>query len=132
MILADSNVYIDLIRSRRDPRAVLAPYVRAGWLRTCDAIRLEVLRGVAVPERRHALGEFFDLIPSLPLNDVVWREAVNLGWRLDRAGRVLTSMDSVIAACALVHSAALVSADRHFGRIPNLKLWKTLPSPVSL
>lgn len=132
MILADSNVYIDLIRSRRDPRMVLAPYVRAGWLRTCDAIRLEVLRGIAAPERRDALGEFFDLIPSLSLNDEVWQKAVDLGWRLDRAGHVLPSMNLVIAACALVHSAALVSADRHFSRIPNLKLWKTLPSPVSL
>ena len=130
MILADSNVYIDLIRSRRDPRAVRAPYVRAGSLLTCDVIRLEVLRGVVAPDRRAELEEFFDLIPSPSLGPDAWRMALDLGWRLDRAGNVLPSMDLVIAACALVHRAAVVSTDRHFASVPGLKLWTTLPAPA--
>lgn len=132
MILVDSTVFIDLLRARRDPRVVLAPHVRAGWIGTCDVIRLEVVRGIVLPDCRADLEEFFDLMPRLELDGDVWRRARELGWTLDRAGQVLPATDLVIAACALVHRAALVSTDRHFGFVPGLKVWKTLPTPAGL
>jgi predicted nucleic acid-binding protein len=129
MILVDSTLYIDWLRQRQDPRAALAHLLRAGMLRGCDLVRLEVLRGIIAPDYRAELEEFFDLIPTLPLTPAVWRRALDMGWQLDRKGCVLPLTDLLIAACALQHGATLVSSDRHFTRIPELKLWKALPAP---
>jgi len=101
--------------------------LRAGGLRCCDIIRLEVLRGIIAPAFRVEMAEFFDLVPCLPLNAAVWQCALDLGWALDRQGEVLPLTDLVIAACALQYAETLVSSDRHFGRIPGLKLRKELP-----
>jgi predicted nucleic acid-binding protein len=133
MILVDSTVYIDLLRQRQDPRAALAQLLRNGGLGCCEIVRLEVLRGIIAPAFRAEMEAFFDLVPALPLSPAVWRRALDLGWSLDRKGEVLPLTDLLIAACALQHGAALVSNDRHFTRIPNLKLWKNLPvSPTPL
>lgn len=132
MILVDSTVYIDLLRQREDPRAALAQLLRAGGLGCCEIVRLEVLRGIIAPAFRIEMEEFFDLVPDLPLNAEVWRRALDLGWTLDRKGEVLPLTDLLIAACALQHGAALVSSDRHFTRIPGLKLWKNLPAPAAV
>ena len=131
MILVDSTVYIDLLRQRQDPRAALAHLLQAGVLRGCEVVRLEVLCGVISPAYRAELEGFFDLIPTLHLNTAVWKRALELGWTLDRKGEVLPLTDVLLAACALQHGAALVSSDRHFTRIPGLKLWKKLPPPVA-
>ena len=131
MILVDSTVYIDLLRQRQDPRAALSHLLRAGVLRGCDVVRLEVLRGIISPAYRAEVEAFFDLMPMLHLNAAVWKQALDLGWTLDRKGEVLPLTDLLLAACALQHGAALVSSDRHFSRIPGLKLWKNLPPPVA-
>lgn len=130
MMLVDSTVYIDLLRQRQDPRAELAQLLRTGGLSCCEIIRLEVLRGIIAPAFRTEMEEFFEVVPVLPLNAAVWHRALELGWTLDRKGEVLPLTDLLIAACALHHGAALVSSDRHFARIPGLKLWKNLPAPT--
>ncbi|MCX6997600.1 MAG: PIN domain-containing protein [Kiritimatiellaeota bacterium] len=131
MMLVDSTVYIDLLRQRQDPRAVLAHLLRSGGLRCCEIVRLEVLRGIISSAFRAEMEEFFDLVPVAPLNAAVWQRALELGWTLDRQGEVLPLTDLLIAACALQHGATLISNDRHFARIPGLKLWKKLPAPMA-
>ena len=132
MILVDSTVYIDMLRQRQDPRTALAPLLRTSGLGCCEIIRLEVLRGIIAPAFRTEMEEFFELVPVLALNVAVWRRALELGWTLDRRGEVLPLTDLLIAACALQYDAALVSSDRHFARIPGLKLWKNLPAPPAV
>ncbi len=128
MMLVDSTVYIALLRQRQDPRAALAHLLRSGALRCCAIIRLEVLRGIIAAAFRAEMEEFFDLVPVAPLDAAVWQRALELGWALERRGDVLPLTDLLIAACALQHDDTLISNDRHFVRIPGLRLWKQLPA----
>lgn len=62
--LVDSAAYIDLMRSGKDPRQILAPLLRAGRLYNCGIVRAEVLRGLRIEKRYQQMEQFFDIIGS--------------------------------------------------------------------
>jgi predicted nucleic acid-binding protein len=122
-------LYIHWQRAGRDPRHVLHPWFVQGKLYQCGIIRAEYLRGLRNPEFRSSLEAFFDLIPEIPTDGKLWREATNLAWKLDRSGKVLPLTDVLIASCALRAGALLISPDRHFAGIEGLKWNESLPAP---
>lgn len=121
MILVDSSLYIDWLRRRVEPHRRLEPWLRSGEVCGCGVVRAEVLRGVVDPAQKSRIEEFFELLPEVPCDAELWREAANLAWRLDRQGKVLPLTDIVIAACAFRAGATLISTDPHFGEIPDLR-----------
>ena len=121
MILVDSTIYIDWLRNRTGFTLLLKPWVRAGTLVSCGVIRVEVLRGVLDRKQRQRLEDFFDLIPEIPAERELWRDASNLAWKLDREGKVLPLTDLVIGVSALSVGATVITLDKHFWQVPGLE-----------
>ena len=119
-ILVDSPVYIGLMREGKDPRQVLAPWLRAGRLYNCGVVRAEVLRGMREEKRYAQMEQFFDITPEVPTDPKAWRKASEIGWTHRRKGKWPPLTDIVIAACALRLGLTLVSPDKHFLDIPSL------------
>lgn len=122
MVLVDSSIYIDLLRTRRDPSRELLEAFGDTNLAGCGIVRCEVMRGVIRPVVREQLSSYFDLIVQVQTRDSVWRATEELAWKLDRAGKVLPLADLIIAVCALHAGAALLTNDKHFALIPQLQL----------
>lgn len=122
MVLVDSSIYIHLLRTGQDPIAALAERFEATELISCDIVRCEVLRGIIRPRARADLATFFDLLIHVTMDHRTWHETENLAWRLDRSGKILPLTDIVIAACAFRADAEVLTRDRHFTMIPNLRL----------
>jgi predicted nucleic acid-binding protein len=61
-------------------------------------------------------------VPEVPLTATLLINAANLAWTLDRQGKILPVTDIIIAACAQVAKAELITEDLHFQKIPNLKV----------
>ncbi len=116
--LVDSNVFITLLRAGIDPVAWLGE--RFEDIYTCGMVRLEVVRGQRLPKQRDALAAFFDILCNVPMDNKLWEEATELGWKMDRRGMTLPSSDIVIAACALRAGVPVLSGDSHFNAIPGL------------
>jgi hypothetical protein len=127
MILVDSTVYIDLLRSRQDPAQALKPWLQRDEVLCCGVIRCEVLRGIRSEQVRVRLRALFEVMLSFPIDDSVWDDTARLAWALDRRGAVLPLTDLLIASCALRAEASVVSTDVHFRRIPNLHVLSALP-----
>jgi predicted nucleic acid-binding protein len=125
-MLVDSTVYIDLLRRGEDVPFLLKPALLGGQLLVCGVVRLEVLRGIRSVVVRDELSELFDLMTDVPTDARVWRKATDLAWTLDRRGAVLPLTDLVIASCALVFGATVVTNDPHFWQIPGLTVKKSL------
>jgi predicted nucleic acid-binding protein len=125
--LLDSTVYIDWMRKGRNPIRVLAPWLRSGALVGCGVVRAEVLRGMVSPSARHEMKLLFEHIPDVPFSTSLWDTIADLAWELDRAGDVLPLTDIAIAVCARQVHATVVTHDRHFQKIPNLKIVNELP-----
>ena len=122
MYLVDSSVLIDHLRAGRDPVTEFRAFFEQGRLCTCGIVVCEVLRGIVKRLVYERMEEFFSLVETVPLDDLLIRETCGLGWRLDRQGIVLPLADLLIAGAAMRAKATVVTTDPHFVSIPGLSV----------
>lgn len=121
-VLIDSNVYIDLMRAKRDVVKELYQWAGSGELVVCGMIRLEVLRGIKQPKVLQAVSSFMDVMINVPSDNRLWAEATDLAWNLDRKGITIPATDHLIAASAMRLGAAVMTSDAHFRQIEGLRV----------
>lgn len=125
MILVDTSVWIEVFRARRP--LDLEAIVDLDAVVTCLPVVQEVLQGFR-EERAHRIArEAMLSLPVLesPLGEPVFTEAIDLYRRARRHGlTVRSSVDCLIAACALRHDCELLHRDRDFpalARVSSLR-----------
>lgn len=117
MLLADTSVWVDLLRGLDTPaRHRLAAALRGGEpVCVCGLILTEVLQGVASPVRRRSLEAAFRPLLYLPTLRRTYVLAADLYRRARRRGKAVRStIDCVVAACALEHGIAILHRDRDY------------------
>ena len=116
MVLVDTSVWVEFFR--RPPRVDLPTVVDLDEVVTCLPVLQEVLQGFR-EEAAFALARDAMLaLPMVetPLRQEVFEEAVSLYRRARTAGfTVRSSVDCLIAACALRHGLTVLHHDRDFG-----------------
>jgi predicted nucleic acid-binding protein len=117
-----SCVFITLAMRRLDPSVVLLEHLELEDIVTCGMVRLEVIRGIALPKVRTHIEAFFDVMQNVPTDNNLWEEACELGWKVTRKGNNMPAQDIIIAACALRVDAAVLTHDGHFDHIPGLRV----------
>jgi predicted nucleic acid-binding protein len=122
LVLVDSCIYITLAKRRLDPSVVLLEHLELEDIVTCGMVRLEVIRGIALPKVRTHIESFFDVMQNVPTDNKLWEEACELGWKVTRKGNNMPAQDIIIAACALRVDAAVLTHDGHFDHIPGLRV----------
>lgn len=120
LVLIDSNVFIDVLRSDHDPIREITRRVELHNVVSCGVVKAEVLRGIRVPKFRNQFESFFSLTQMVPTSASLWDEVWQLAWKLDRQGKVLPLQDIVIACCANRAGASVMTTDRHFDLIDGL------------
>lgn len=121
-VLVDSNIFIGLLRRGADPVRVLGEWAASTDLATCGMVRLEVERGLRSGRVRDRVRGFFDVLIMVPTGNAAWTRATHIAWSLDRRGITLPAQDCLIAACALMAEAVVLTDDRHFDHIPGLEV----------
>jgi len=115
MILVDTSVWVDVLRRSR-PLDLVA-VVDFDEIVTCLPVVQEVLQGFA-DERAYRLAREAMLalpIVESPLAEATILEAVALYRAARRAGRaVRSSVDCLIAACAMRHDLEVLHRDRDY------------------
>ncbi|MEB2345249.1 MAG: PIN domain-containing protein [Deltaproteobacteria bacterium] len=118
MILVDTSVWIEVLRRVRP--LDLEALVDFDEVVTCLPVIQEVLQGFA-DERAYRLAREAMLalpIVESPLADATVLEAVALYRAARRAGRtVRSSVDCLIAACALRHDLEVLHRDRDYAAL---------------
>ena len=121
-ILVDSNVYIDLLKHRKDPASIIGEWAGQRDLVTCGMVRVEVLRGLKSPAFYDRISSFMDVMINVSTPAAFWSAASALAWKLDRKGKVIPGSDVIIAACALSLNCAILTSDKHFTGIEGLEV----------
>lgn len=116
MVLVDTSVWVEFFR--RPSRIDLPTVVDLDEVVTCLPVVQEVLQGFR-EEAAFALARDAMLALPLveaPLRQELFEEAVSLYRRARAAGfTVRSSVDCLIAACALRHGLTVLHRDRDFG-----------------
>ena len=125
MILVDTSAWIEVLRGRARDR--YAEAVAGEEVVTCLPVMQEVLQGIDDDRAFHLAAAAFVDIPILenPLTRDVFDEAVRLYRDARRAAiTIRSSVDCLIAACALRNDAMILHVDRdftHLARISGLR-----------
>jgi predicted nucleic acid-binding protein len=123
LILVDTSLWIDALRDDGSPEAewVRGNILEEAQLCTCGAIVTEILQGARSPrEYRHA-NKLINELTYLPTP----RSAYTLAADIYRAARTKgettrSTVDCIIAACAIVNDVPLVQKDRDFVTIASV------------
>jgi predicted nucleic acid-binding protein len=121
MILVDTSVWIEVLRGRsRDAFAAAAP---PSEIVTCLPIVQEVLQGFDSDLLHHVASEAFR--EMMVLEDPIRRSLVDDAVALYRSARragvtVRSSVDCLIAACAIRHGATVLHLDRDFDNLQRV------------
>jgi len=84
--IADCDVFIALTRRDEDLPRWLGG--RFDDIYTCGLVRLEVLRGIKEPRQRDEMAGYFNVLCHVQTDNKLWDQATELGWELDRRGRI--------------------------------------------
>lgn len=128
MVLIDSSPWIDLLSGSPTAESQLLE----AWLRdgvpvaTTGIVLQEVLQGARTDREVNLLRDRLGRLPFLRADKEIHVEAARLYRKARARGWVVPGADALIAATAVVHGVALLTADgRHFralGRISKLRL----------
>ena len=118
MILVDTSVWIEVFRARQP--LILTSFVDFDDVVTCFPVVQEVLQGFRDEGAFRVAREAMLSLPIVeaPLGETTFLEAVALYRRARRAGRtVRSSVDCLIAACALRSDLEVLHRDRDYAAL---------------
>ncbi|HEX5215934.1 MAG TPA: PIN domain-containing protein [Vicinamibacterales bacterium] len=121
MVLVDTSVWIEVFR--KPARVRLEAVVDFDDVVTCLPVVQEVLQGFDQEADFRRAREAMRSLPTVesPLGPDVVTEAIDLYRRARRAGiTVRSSVDCLIAACALRHDLAVLHVDRDFTNLAKV------------
>jgi predicted nucleic acid-binding protein len=119
--LVDTSVWIEVFR--RPSKIDLQNVAEFDELVTCLPVVQEVLQGFRDEPAFRMARESFEAMPTVesPLRAGVFDDAVDLYRVARRAGiSVRSSVDCLIAACALRHDLVVLHRDRDYGALARI------------
>ncbi|MBI4565967.1 MAG: PIN domain-containing protein [Planctomycetes bacterium] len=124
VVIVDTSVWIDVLRSRPSMhREEVSRLVRLDRAGICSLILAEILEGIRSAKEEEEVRRRLSVVRSLPIAESVWEEAGRLGAALRRKGITVPLSDRVIAIVALRQNCPVYTVDKHFQRIPSLRLY---------
>ena len=83
-------------------------------------MQLELWNGARGGHEQRVLRRFAEVLPTLPMDELVWSHAYDLARRARSRGVTVPAADVAIAACAWRHGTTLESADKDFKRLAGI------------
>ena len=130
MIVVDTTVWIDYLRTRRSSLGdELIKLIDDGRVALVGVVLAELLRGLRDQNDRERLESQFRGVTFLEMTRAAWRRAGIVSADLDRRGEPIPPSDVFIAALTIEGDHELLTRDKHFDRIPDLRLHKPEGAP---
>lgn len=126
MPVADTSFIIDLMR--RDPGALslYEEYEHKGTaLQTTGITALELYKGAMISgteSNRLKVAVVLELFTVIPVDESIYEAFGRISALLALNGNSIGDFDEVIATIALRFDREIITRDRHFLKVPNLKV----------
>ena len=125
MVVVDTSIWIDHFRGRRTSETdALETLVRGKRAAYTGVILSELLRGRQTAADRTALEQRLAGARYLEMSRPAWRSAGAIASELETRGERIAMTDIFIAALVIQGDHEVFTRDRHFDRIPGLRLYK--------
>ena len=123
MVVADTSVLITWLREpESEVGRIVDSLLAESSIVMTGTVLAEVLQGARTDFEFEALLDRLNALICLDTNKRAFTEAARTVSRLRRAGSVIPLSDALIAEVAKQHNLPVYSVDRHFERVPGLRL----------
>jgi len=120
--MLDTSAWVDVFRGRTpELLAACRDLLTRDRVLTCSPVVFELRRGLGRRNRKAVL-QLIDAVPRFPVTEEDWDAAGDLDGQLRRKGVTIPPIDVLIAQVCLRHGVPLLAVDRHFEKVPGLKL----------
>ncbi len=120
-IIVDTSVWIEYLKNRLALAENLDRLLLAGKVFTVGPVIAELLQGARAEKDYQMLKNSIDGLPFIETTFEDWTLAGEISYTLRRKGLTIPITGCVIAATAIHQNASVMTYDRHFANIPNLK-----------
>jgi predicted nucleic acid-binding protein len=125
VVIPDSDVWIDYFKDRASASGrALERLIIADQSALVGIVVTELLRGAKTLERQSEIRETFRGVDYIEMDFPSWERAGYIAATLDAQGTPLPLPDVLVAAMALEQGHELFTRDKHFNRIPGLRLYQ--------
>lgn len=122
-VLPDTCAWIDFFKTHPTP---LVEYLKNaltdGAIVSCGVVMYELLQGIRSQKEEGLVISAFQALPQLEMTAASWIQAGRLSADLRTKGHTIPLSDIIIATLALENDCDVLTVDRHFDLIPNLKI----------
>lgn len=124
MVVVDTSIWVDYFRRPSSQGAdELAGLLRQRRAVLVGVVLGELHKGARDEEQSRSLREGLAAVPYLEMSRGAWDRAGYLAAALDGRGLRIPVSDVYIAALAISGDHEVFTSDRHFERIPGLRLY---------
>jgi predicted nucleic acid-binding protein len=121
-------VWVDYFNGAEPALSEVARLIRRDQAMVAGVAVAEVLRGIKDAKRREETREALLGLRYVEETVDTWIRTGELGRSLDAVGKVLPLADLHLAALAQQEGAEVYSTDKHFQKVPGLRLYQP-PAP---
>ena len=122
MVLIDASVWVDYFNGKEPAATEVARLIRRDQALVAGVAGAEVLRGVKDAARREETREALLGLRYAEEGIETWIRTGELGRSLDAVGKVLPLADLHLSALAQQVGASVYSTDKHFQKVPGIRL----------
>lgn len=122
MVLIDASVWVDYFNGVEPALREVTRLVQHDQAMVAGVAVAEVLRGIKDALRREEVREALLGLRYVEETVDTWIRTGELGRSLDAVGKVLPLADLHLAALAQQAGAAVYSTDKHFQKVPGIRL----------
>ncbi len=120
--IVDTSVWIEYFKNQETLSTSMDKELLAGNIYMAGPVISELLQGAKTEKDFRTLKSSIDGVPFLETRLSDWKLAGELSFKLRKKGITIPITDCLIGAIALNNDAAVMTLDRHFMHIPDLKL----------
>ena len=123
-IIVDTSVWIDYLNNRSASTEMLDQLLLTGKIFIVGPIIAELLQGAKTEKDYRKLENNIDALPFIDCSYKHWVMAGEISFKQKKKGITIPITDCIIAAIAISNDASVMTKDRHFNYITQLKLEK--------
>lgn len=121
-IIVDTSVWIEYFKNQPEIAAKIDKGFFSGTIYMVGPVVSEILQGARTGKDYEALSTSIDGVPFMETGFADWKLAGQLCYGLRKKGITLPVTDCLIAAISINNEAFIFTRDRHFNRIPGVRL----------
>lgn len=122
-VVIDTSVLISFFRGNSKFADILTTLLKNNKALVTGLIIAELLQGIKNPKEEQKILSVIDAIPVVELTTDLWIKAGQISSSLRRKGISLPLTDVAIAVIALEYNLSILTLDKHFEKIEQVKIY---------